>query len=561
MDAGAVRQFFDAPLAPLSRAERITVWLLTIVIAITRWPALSQTLWDWDEALFALATRDYDVRFYHPHPPGFPLFIGLAKLIPHHDAFHALQAIVFVSSLLVFPAAFLLARSLRAPVFVAIATGVLLAFFPNVWFYGGTALSDVPSMVLSLFACALLLRGRAIPGALVLGIAAGIRPQNLLIAAVPLLIVFLLRRRAAIIGIVLVILIVAASYGVAAAESGGWAAWRETLAGHERYIRETDSFLSPIRPSLLRVADDFFVRPYRAVSINAIVTALVLIALWRRRPHVLAAIAVFGPFCLFAWLYLDFHSVSRFSIAYMPLFALLAADGLEVARKARPAVLVAIAATMIVWTWPALRIVHRTASPPVAAIDWIRTHVPREDSIVYVDERVAAHAALLLDGYEQRRAVPPPVATMHGRARVVLLQEGPGRVSFRRDPSRLANIARPRYFEASVTPLQRIAFADGWYGEEGLPLEPWRWMGRRSRTILPRGSRVSLRIAVPTGAVVQIYLDGKLLERIEAKQGILERTFDSGSARELVFETSAVVHAPGDSRDLGLRLESLLITA
>jgi uncharacterized membrane protein len=85
------------------------------------------------------------------------LFIGLAKLIPF-DSFHALQAISFVASLCVFPAAYVLARELRASHFVALAAGLLLAFMPNVWFYGGTALSDVPSMVLSLIATALLLR-------------------------------------------------------------------------------------------------------------------------------------------------------------------------------------------------------------------------------------------------------------------------------------------------------------------------------------------------------------------------------------------------------------------
>ena len=67
-------------------------------------------------------------------------------------AFHALQAITFVASLFVFPAMFLLARSLRASAPVAIGAGLLLAFFPNVWFFGGTAFSDVPSLVLVLVA-------------------------------------------------------------------------------------------------------------------------------------------------------------------------------------------------------------------------------------------------------------------------------------------------------------------------------------------------------------------------------------------------------------------------
>ena len=415
---------FATPPDPLTSRERLSAMTLAIVVALTRWPALSKTMWDWDEALFGLALRDYDVSNYHPHPPGFPLFVGLGKLIPL-DGFHALQLIAFFAALLVFPAAFLLARELRANAFVALATGVLLAFMPNVWFYGGTALSDVPSMVLSLVAADLLLRGCRSPraligGSVVLGIAVGFRPQNLLIALVPFAIALLCRRRTAIAGAGIVAVIVLTSYGVAARESGGWQLYRETLAHHERYIRETDSFLSPIRPSLFRVADDFFLRPYRAPAINIAIALLALVAFARRRAHVLGAIAIFGPFCLFAWLYLDFHSVSRFSIAYMPLFAILAADGIDALQRARSFMLAALVALMLIWTWPALKIVHDSSSPPVAAIEWIRSNIDPRTSVIYVDERLGAHAALLLPDYRRRdlgEGAPPGAIVLSEDAR------------------------------------------------------------------------------------------------------------------------------------------------
>src|SRR6266498_3794574 len=54
---------------------------LTVLVALTRFLALSKSIWDWDEALFCLALRDYNVVFHHPHPPGFPLFVGVAKLV------------------------------------------------------------------------------------------------------------------------------------------------------------------------------------------------------------------------------------------------------------------------------------------------------------------------------------------------------------------------------------------------------------------------------------------------------------------------------------------------
>ena len=443
MDAGALR--LREPLEPLSRGERIAAVALALFVALTRWPAVSRSLWDWDEALFALALRDYDVVAHHPHPPGFPLWIGMARLIPL-DAFHALQSIAFVSSLLVFPAMFFLARELRARVFVAMAAALLLAFFPNVWFFGGTAFSDVPSMVLALFACALLLRGcrsdgAFLCGAIVLGVAAGYRPQNLLIGFAPFVLAFLHRRRTGVFAALVIAIIVVASFGTAASLSGGWSEYRAALQKHEQYIRETDSFLAPRHPGLLQVADDFFVRPYRAPVINVIVTILALFGLRRTR----LALLIFGPFLLFAWLYLDFHSASRFSIAYMPLFALLAAEGLP--RRGGAIVLTILLALLMVWTWPVLRIVHTTLSPPVAALQ----SIPRGVT-VYVDERLAAHAALLLPQHERHVVRPQRGLTLEPNA--VLVREGasiaPGATVYKRERDRLAAVARERYFEVSV---------------------------------------------------------------------------------------------------------------
>ena len=429
---------FRELIPPLDRRERIVFVALSLLVAASRLLAISKTLWDWDEALFVLALRDYDVAAFHPHPPGFPLFIAAAKLLPL-EPFRALQTIVVVSSFFVFPAAFFLARELRATPFVAFASAVMLAFMPNVWFFGGTAFSDVPSMVLSLVASALLLRGcrsdRALlAGCVVLGIAAGIRPQNLIIAAAPFVIAFLCRRRVAIAGAVLVALIVAGSYAGAAIATGDLAAYRNAIAEHGQYIRATDSFLSEIRPSLLEVADDFLLRPFRAPLINAMLVVFAIAGLIRRRKPALRAVAVFAPFVLFAWLLLDFHSASRFSIAYMPLFAILAAEGMDV--RGRVPLLAIVGSTMVLWTLPALREVLTTDSPPVAAIKFLRATADPRTTRIEFDASLGPHVAVFLSDYKGTN--------------VVRLKEGPGRRTFTRPRERLAGIARPRYFEVSI---------------------------------------------------------------------------------------------------------------
>jgi hypothetical protein len=429
----------------LTRRESAIVWIAATLVALTRFLAVARTLWDWDEALFALALRDFDVVAHHPHPPGFPLFIGAAKLVTLFGAgeFRALQIVTVAASLLVFPAMVLLARELRATFFVTIASGLLLAFSPNVWFFGGTALSDVPAMVLAVVASALLLRGVRdgrwlVTGAVVLALAAGFRPQCLLIGCVPALIACR-RWKPALIGALIALAILITTYATAAQLSGGWSAYRDALATHEHYIRVTDSFLSPIRPPLWKVADDFFFWPYRVPPVNIAIALLMAIALMRLRVQTILALAIFGPFLLFAWLYLDFHSTSRFSVAYMPLFALLAADGLEVFGRIRAIILAALLALTIGWMLEPLRVVRETIAPPVAAADWIRTH---HHGPVTVDPRVEPFAALLLDGYELR-----PMSNPAG----VILREGTGTRTFARERERLSRaLTRPRYFEIAV---------------------------------------------------------------------------------------------------------------
>jgi hypothetical protein len=271
-----------------------------------------------------------------------------------------------------------------------------------------------------------------------------------MIGFLPLILALVHRRRAALAGVALIAALVLGTYGTAAFFSGGWTAYRDVLASHEAYIRNTDSFLAPLRPGLVQVADDFFFRPYRAPAINIAVTLLVAVAVLRRRQWLV--IGIFGPFCLFAWLFLDFHSASRFSIAYMPMYAMLAAAGIP--RRGRALVVGALVVLMILWTWPALRVVHTTASPPVAALDSVR----RASGTLYVDERLAAHAALLLPERERHivRVVPPFVEDRNA----VLVREGASSASaqnFTRDRERLERIARSRYFETAIVSGRRPA--------------------------------------------------------------------------------------------------------
>lgn len=571
----------------MAAVEALTLrqrWILAaaaIVAGASRLLSLPRTPWDWDELLFMQALDRFNVALHHPHPPGFPLYIFAAKVIRKlgFDNFHALQALSVVAAMAIVPAMFLLCRALRMPFSTSLSAALILAFFPNVWFYGGAALSDVPSMVLVIVAVALLLRGNLLLGAVVLGVAAGFRPQNLLIGFAPLLFAAWRQKRRAVVAAVILAVIAGASYG-AAAWLTGWPAYQHALQEHSKYINAVDSFRAPGRLPLWRLFDDFFVRPYHAPWINALVTLFaavsVLASIILRRRHVLVALAAFGPFCLMALLFLDHFSASRFSIGYAPLIALLAADGIYLLlRRLEPVVAGALIAMMIVWTWPALTAVRHTMAPPVAAVDWLRNRVDPRSAVIYVHEGMIPYANWYLREYHRRYISDSSPPSLWMQEPGLFVSEGAsnasGAVNFIRPQGRLWNLVRQRYFEASVSPIaERVAFGEGWYEEESERGEFWRWMAGRSVALLPPltgDARLTLTLYVPLDALpaapkVTIRVNGEVVDRFEGSSAIMQRELlvraRGDAPNELTIETDRVVTPPpGDPRLLGLRLNAL----
>src|SRR5207247_5181469 len=54
-------------LRDLTPPQRLIFWILTVLCGASRFLALARSMWDWDEALFCLGMREYDVTRHHPH--------------------------------------------------------------------------------------------------------------------------------------------------------------------------------------------------------------------------------------------------------------------------------------------------------------------------------------------------------------------------------------------------------------------------------------------------------------------------------------------------------------
>jgi hypothetical protein len=596
-------------IEPLTRRQRLLVTSLAIVVAATRFLAVSHSMWDWDEVLFASALQHYDVGQHHPHPPGFPLFFALAKLarLFVHDDFHALRAISVLASLFVFPAMFALARSLRFRFRTCVVAALLFSFLPNVWYWGGTGFTDELALVTALAGAALLLRddrrrGTYLGGCVFFAATMLVRAQNVLLAW-PWVVAswrrLRMRRRAEVVGgTALIVILVVAGYGIAARLTG-FDEFISATKAHQHYVATVDGMLNPGRTPMWDLLHDSLFDPFESRSASTMMFVFALVALARPRRAHLDVLLTFLPNFFLAWFLLNPTGISRLSLGYIAFDVLLAADGMDVAAsfiasralslplpRARLAVaLQAVFAAVVIgrhvgWVWAGLEEVRRHDSPPVQAMRWIQQNVPPGATICVLGG-LDPFSAYFLPDY---RIVPVPdqfdPSKMPAARNAYLVSDRPSAlaqaVNFRRPRKRLWALFNRRYFEASVLPLTGwINFRAGWYGEEeGADEVRWRWMGRESHTLLdPLGQHAVLELTAtfPLDAepapTVTITFDGSVIDRFVPKSRNVQRSYAVSSRRdapdEMVIRVDQVInlarmHHGRDVRDLGMQLHRIL---
>jgi len=594
---------FSQPPAPLTRREKLIFASTWIVVAATRFLSRTRSAWDWDEFNFQLGLREFDVPLHQPHPPGYPLFIAAGKFVRLFvdTDFHALQIVVLLGALLFFPAAFLLARELRFGFRTSLFGALIVSFLPNVWYYGGTAFSDIPGLAAGLFASALILRGgrdsRAyVAGAFLLGISAGIRPQNLMTALVPALIATFIRLRArswrnVVAGALAGGIAIGACYTGAALASSNAGEFVQAVRKQEIYVRNTDSYHNPYRPPLPEVARGAFLQPTGAPRLFTIIEILMLIslidAIARRRPGPPIALISFLPFAVFTWLMLSIEVFPRYSIGYVVAYALLAADGIAAIARLLPSraegiaqavMSIVLAAYLGVWTWPAIAITRRTLSPPANGIRYIRLHAKPRQATIFVSGALTPHAAHDLADYQpvyfdRDEDIPDAGFRLPAYILTPVVDASEGGETFsipHRKP--LWDIVRRRNFEVCILPAyRRVRFLGGWYGVETDGVNRWRWMGREGVMQLPpiagRG-RLAIRFRVPLDLerqppTLDVWINGVQVEHslcstdIEERAWVIESKRDAKNDVRLAISDApspAALHRSGDTRALGIEL-------
>lgn len=404
---------------------------LAAIFLVAHLAYLPPTLEDLDSMNFALGVRDFDPSRHQPHPPGYPVFIALGKLShavwPSEAGSLSLWGAVF-GALSVFPLVVLF-RSVEAldrtaadaerDRRAALATLVVVAS-PLFWFTALRPLSDMPGLGIALAAQACLaaafVRRRSadhadpvaiaqsgrliVAGALIAGLAVGMRTQTFWLT-VPLLAAVLLDRAGrgaagALLGSAMTFSIGVLAWAIPLIiASGGLAAYREAFAGQAaEQFTGLDIFLSnptPRRMALGIIAA--LVGPWSVPALGWIVVAVAIVGfvllVWRAPHAAVLLLVAYVPYSVFHLIVQE--PISRYALPIMPAVGYLAVRGLSAAGPSAAAFgSAAIVIASLLVTLPAVRAYAGNPSPAYAAISDLQQRVSSAPgSVVGAHQRFA----------------------------------------------------------------------------------------------------------------------------------------------------------------------------
>lgn len=570
------------------KSDLFAVLGLTLVCAITRFLTIPASLWEWDDVLFARALHRYDVTLHSPHPPGFPLFVFIARLI--HSVWSedwlalGITSALFASALGV--ALYYVYREIFRDRAAAAAGAWLTMFAPAVLLYSGAPRSDAPGLAAGLLGLALALRSRLSKGALiaagaVLGLGTGIR-VSVAAAVAPALAVgmFIWLRRgrwkivlaagfSAVAGFLLCYIpaiLITGSQGYFLA-----------LRHHADYIARTDTILAQMTSREINYRfERFFVDSWGnsgiAIAIYILAAAGVLCLVLDRKGKALGWLALsFLPCLIFVFGYNPPLAGPLYALPFMALFTGLAGYAFingprRLFRASRrpwlrlsgwPLAAVAGAA-MAVWVFPAIELRHREVSPPMQAVNEILKNQDPKTDVILWDGLFLPYVRYALDPFKSITVSGCLTSALNlilpdeAQQGQFALTTGPlinksGRV-FRWTPGsgveRLRRLSLGRYFTAVVTDLkgqQNVVWQSGWYDEENDGQLAWRWMGKRgvvSLFVPANGMKLHLWADIVraggagVGANVVLRIDGREIDRFTTTSEVIERN--------VIVDTSAL---------------------
>ena len=479
---------------------------------------MPRTLWESDEHLFVAAVKKFEPLASHPHPPGYPLYIGLGKFVTAFtgNIFGSLVGISIASCVIGVVALSLLLRRIVSDPDLAVSGAFLYYFGAAILVHATPSMSEAPGIacaVLALLAMTYFPSEATERTAILLGIATsaaiGIRPQF----AVPLLPVFfyalLISRdvRKIVAGLLSFTFLSLAWFVQLVDACKGWSSFLAWEGRQADYIATHDATASRGADTLWGVASRLVFHPWGPKSIAIPVLFLALLGAYaffrrvpaERRRQAIPILGFCGIYLLFALKVMDPADGPRYSLPWLIAVVLFAALGLGIVRDslrmrlAPFAIVVLIALLSLVYVAPIVVTRRREPSPSAAAAAYANVAYPANSVILY-DLALRPQAELLFSKFTVT-ALDKGMATYYDRPDLPLIALGDGG-SFAANAKTFAwpetdaydKLTRGHYRVVSLEtfpPNERFFPERGIYATERTNQFQWRWLQPDAAIRLP----------------------------------------------------------------------------
>lgn len=525
------------------------------LVLLTRLLALPRTPWESDEFQFIAAVLDFDPSKYHPHPPGYPLFVGLGKALHLFiaDPFFALVTVSVISTVIGFVALAAAFRQYLDDDDLAVAGALLFYLSAGMLVHSELALADGATMMFLALAFYAMSRfpgapteRRAMAVGLWVACAIGVRPQICipLLPAFAVALWFMHTNRLRTIAVATFGFVCLMWFLPLMDAAGGWDGLVAYEVKQAQYFAEHDAAQSRGTLGLGALVARFVLHPWGSKYVT--IPLLVCIALGardfaRRFRAPLIPLAVFTFVHLaFALAAMDPADGVRYALPSTVFFALVAACGFDVLRRLAqlsfaPWLAVAFFGFVSWWyVWPIVKARTHGPSPVAAAAQFANAHYDPRTVILY-DLSLRFQTEYLMPRFRSA-AVDKAIGSYFDDARtpVVLFADGgsksPEAKVFSWPPSdAYGKLTRNHYLQVTLDPIraeERFAPVAGVYAlERTIDGAEWRWLKKEATIRLPkqhRGTalltfRLSPDAPYATNAV-RIFVNGAEAARVEAKR-------------------------------------------
>ena len=574
-----------------TRAKSRFSWIAiaTVAVAIIRFVTRQATHWEFDEYLFRMGVESFEPLMHHPHPPGYPLLIGLAQAIDLvvNDPFSSLMALAWISSVIGFFAFAMALREITGSEAVAVAGALLFNLSPAMLVHGTEPMSDPPAlMFLALAFWAATRLGGSSTDRVMIGFAAscaasiGCRPQYA-VAIVPVFLAVVVIKgsvRAKVAGLVAFTAVCLIWLVPLIDAVGGLDRFVEWETGQASYVAAHDAHLSRGTRSWVEIALRFVAHPWgpKALAIPTLALAVLgLVELVRRRLGAAwPIVAVSAIHLVFTIATSDPADGVRYQLPSQMAVALLASLGIAFLARRAGVPRAGLLATGVLlagygaYAWPVVHPRATEASPPARAIAWANERIPR-GAIVLWDASLRPHADATLRGLETM-PVESGLARYYDRpeSELWILADGttrvPGAQLFSWPASdAYGKLTRNHYRAVSLIPLtpeRRFLPVKGvnpWERDADRP--EWRWLDQVSAIRIPPGmGDLRLDFELPKEApfestTLRLRIDGARVGELSIRRGEQASRvvpLPDGRYAELEMVSSeAFTPAMGDGRD------------